>query len=203
MKVLIKITQPIIVEGKYDKITLCNVVDTLIITTNGFSLFKDKEKCELIRTLAKRDGVIVMTDSDSAGNLIRSHIKNIVNGGKIINVYIPMIKGKEKRKTSYSKEGLLGVEGMSVELIEKALKGSGVLCRKTEQNTPKITKADMFFWGLSGGADSKQKRTELLEFLKLPSNLSPNALLDVVNTLFTREEFLKAVEECQKLQDKN
>ena len=200
---MIKITQPIIVEGKYDKITLCNVVDTLIITTNGFSLFKDKEKCELIRTLAKRDGVIVMTDSDSAGNLIRSHIKNIVNGGKIINVYLPMIKGKEKRKTSYSKEGLLGVEGMSSEVIEKALKGSGVLCRNTDQNTPKITKTDMFFWGLSGGADSKQKRAQLLEFLKLPSNLSPNALLDVVNTLFTREEFLKAVEECQKLQDKN
>lgn len=200
---MIKITQPIIVEGKYDKITLCNVVDTLIITTNGFSLFKDKEKCELIRTLAKRDGVIVMTDSDSAGNLIRSHIKNIVNGGKIINVYVPMIKGKEKRKTACSKEGLLGVEGMSSEVIEKALKGSGVLCRNTDQNTPKITKTDMFLQGLSGGVDSKQKRAQLLEFLKLPSNLSPNALLDVVNTLFTREEFLKAVEECQKLQDKN
>ena len=114
---MIKITQPIIVEGKYDKITLCNVVDTLIIATNGFSIFKDKEKCELIRTLAKRDGVIVMTDSDSAGNLIRSHIKNIVNGGKIINVYLPMIKGKEKRKTSYSKEGLLGVEGMSLRKV--------------------------------------------------------------------------------------
>ena len=200
---MIKITQPIIVEGKYDKITLCNVVDTLIIATNGFSIFKDKEKCELIRTLAKRDGVIVMTDSDSAGNLIRSHIKNIVNGGKIINVYLPMIKGKEKRKTSYSKEGLLGVEGMSPAVIENALKESGVLCRKTEQNTPKITKTEMFLCGLSGGVDSKQKRAELLEFLKFPSNLSPNALLDVLNTLFTRQEFLKAVEECQKLHDKN
>lgn len=200
---MIKITQPIIVEGKYDKITLCNVVDTLIITTNGFSLFRDKEKCALIRTLAKRDGVIVMTDSDSAGNLIRSHIKNIVDGGKIINVYVPMIKGKEKRKTTQSKEGLLGVEGMTAEIIEQALKNSGVLCRETQQNTPKITKTDMFLLGLSGGADSKQKRTELLEFLNLPSNLSPNALLDVVNTLFTKEEFLRAVEECQNPLDKN
>ncbi len=200
---MIKITQPIIVEGKYDKITLCNVVDTLIITTNGFSLFRDKEKCALIRTLAKRDGVIVMTDSDSAGNLIRSHIKNIVDGGKIINVYVPMIKGKEKRKTTQSKEGLLGVEGMTAEIIEQALKNSGVLCRETHQNTPKITKTDMFLLGLSGGADSKQKRAELLEFLNLPSNLSPNALLDVVNTLFTKEEFLKAVEECQNPLDKN
>lgn len=200
---MIKITQPIIVEGKYDKITLSNVVDTLIITTNGFSLFRDKEKCQLIRTLAKRDGVIVMTDSDSAGNLIRSHIKNIADGGRIINVYLPMIKGKEKRKSTYSKEGFLGVEGMEKQVIEEALRKSGVLCREADDNAPKITKTDMYLLGLSGQGNSSLKRKELLKYLSLPSNLSPNAFLDVINTIFTREEFIKAVEEWQNREDKN
>ena len=200
---LIKITQPIIVEGKYDKITLGNVVDTLIITTNGFSLFRDKEKCELIRTLAKRDGVIVLTDSDSAGNLIRSHIKNIADGGKIINVYLPLLKGKEKRKSAPSKEGFLAVEGMAKEEIEHALKRSGVLCRQVAENTPKITKTDMYILGLSGGENSQANRKQVLEYLNLPINLSPNAMLDIVNTLFTKDEFIKAVSECRNQQDKN
>ena len=200
---MIKLTQPIIVEGKYDKITLENVVDTLIITTNGFSIFKDKEKCELIRTLAKKDGVIVMTDSDSAGSIIRSHIKNITNGGKIINVYLPLLKGKEKRKTAPSKEGFLGVEGMTKEIIEKALKRSGVLCRETSGNAPKITKTDMYLLGLSGNENSTIKRKQILKYLQLPINLSPNAMLDIVNTLFTKDEFIKAVNECQNQQDKN
>lgn len=200
---LIKITQPIIVEGKYDKITLSNVVDTLIITTNGFSVFKDKEKCELIRTLAKKDGVIVMTDSDSAGNLIRSYIKNIADGGKITNIYVPLIKGKEKRKTGYSKEGFLGVEGMNKEILTQALIKSGVLCRQTEKNTPKITKTDLYLLGLSGGEDSKLNRKQILRFLNLPHNLMANAMLDVVNVLYTKDEFIKRVEECQNLQNKN
>lgn len=203
MKALIKLTQPIIVEGKYDKITLENVVDTLIITTNGFSIFKDKEKCELIRTLAKKDGVIVMTDSDSAGNLIRSHIKNITDGGRIINVYLPLLKGKEKRKSAPSKEGFLGVEGMAKEEIENALKRSGVLCRQIPQNAPKITKTDMYILGLSGGENSQANRKQVLEYLNLPINLSPNAMLDIVNTLFTKDEFIKAVSECRNQQDKN
>ena len=200
---LIKITQPIIVEGKYDKITLSNVVDTLIIATNGFSIFKDKEKCELIRTLAHRDGVIVMTDSDSAGNVIRSHIKNIVDGGKIINVYVPLIKGKEKRKDTYSKEGFLGVEGMSKEIITEALEKSGVLYSETRQSAPKITKTDMYLLGLSGDECSKRKREELLKFLNLPHNLSANAMLDVLNTLFTKEKFIQEVAKWQSLGDKN
>lgn len=200
---LIKITQPIIVEGKYDKITLSNVVDTLIIATNGFSIFKDKEKCALIRTLAHRDGVIVMTDSDSAGNIIRSHIKNIVDGGKIINVYVPLIKGKEKRKDTYSKEGFLGVEGMSKEIIAEALEKSGVLYSETRKGTPKITKTDMYLLGLSGDECSKQKREELLMFLNLPHNLTANAMLDVLNTLFTKEEFIQEVAKWQSLGDKN
>lgn len=203
MKALIKLTQPIIVEGKYDKITLENVVDTLIITTNGFSIFKDKEKCELIRTLAKKDGVIVMTDSDHAGNLIRSHIKNIVDGGKVINVYLPQLKGKEKRKTTPSKEGFLGVEGMSKEVIETALKRSGVLCRNIPKDTPKITKTDMYILGLSGAENSQLLRNQVLYYLNLPGNLSSNAMLDIINTLFTKDEFIKAVNGCRNQQDKN
>ncbi len=194
---MIKLTQPIIVEGKYDKITLENIVDTLIITTNGFAIFRDKEKCELIRTFALRDGIIVMTDSDSAGALIRSHIKNIANGGKIINICLPQIVGKEKRKTAHSKEGFLGVEGTPKEIIENALVKSGVIGNVIKESAEKITKTDMYFYGLSGGENSSIKRKEILSFLDLPTNLSPNIMLDVINTLFTKNEFEKAVSECQ------
>lgn len=203
MRALIKLTQPIIVEGKYDKITLENVVDTLIITTNGFGIFKDKEKCELIKTFAKKDGVIVLTDSDSAGNLIRKYIKNIANGGKIINVYVPQLKGKEKRKNAHSKEGFLGVEGMDKTVIETALKKSGVICRNIPVNKHKITKTDMYLYGLSGTDKSSENRIKLLKHLDLPSNLTTNAMLDVINTLLTFEEFEKAVTQCLNLQDKN
>ena len=194
---------PIIVEGKYDKITLENVVDTLIITTNGFSIFHDKEKCALIKLFAKRDGVIVLTDSDSAGNMIRNHIKNIAADGKIFNVYIPQIKGKEKRKTQASKEGFLGVEGLSKEQLAEAFEKSGVITQTSLENSKKITKTDMYFCGLSGCENATENRKALLRFLDLPINLSANAVLDVLNTILTFEEFEKAVEECQKPQDKN
>ena len=141
---MIKLECPVIVEGIYDKITLENVIDALIIPTNGFSVFKDSQKRDLIRLLAKEKGVIVMTDSDNAGNLIRAYIKKIVGGSRIINVYVPSLKGKEKRKTKASKEGLLGVEGMSPEMIEEALKRSGVIGREVPQNARKITKNDMY-----------------------------------------------------------
>lgn len=203
MKKLIKITQPIIVEGKYDKITLENVVDTLIIATNGFSIFKDTEKCALIRTLAQKDGVIVLTDSDSAGNLIRSHIKNIVGDGRIINVYVPQLKGKERRKDTHSKEGFLGVEGMSKAVILEALNKSGVFSKEVEENCRKITKTDMFLASLSGSENSSKNRVKFLKYLGLPQNLSPNAMLDILNTLLTFAEFEKAVEECLKCQDKS
>jgi ribonuclease M5 len=200
---LIKLNMPIIVEGKYDKITLENVVDTLIITTNGFSIFKDKEKCALIKLFAKRDGIIVLTDSDSAGNMIRNHIKNIVADGKIFNVYIPQIKGKEKRKAVASKEGFLGVEGLSKQQLAEAFEKSGVIVENTKSGGKKITKTDMYFCGLSGRENATENRKKLLEFLNLPKNLSANAVLDVLNTILTFEEFEKAVEECLKPQDKN
>ena len=191
---MIKLQSPVIVEGKYDKITLENVIDALIIPTNGFSLFKDREKCQMIRLLAEKKGVIVITDSDSAGNMLRAYIKNIVGDSKITNVYIPQIKGKEKRKKRLSKEGFLGVEGMSREIIEKALEKSGVLGRVTHENARKITKTDLYLKGLSGGENSGDKRQKLLKKLELPLNLSPNAMLDVLNTLMTYEEFCEVAD---------
>lgn len=200
---MIKLNMPIIVEGKYDKITLENVVDTLIITTNGFGIFKDTQKCELIRMFAKREGIIVLTDSDSAGNMIRAHIKNIVSDGKIINVYVPQLKGKERRKATASKEGFLGVEGLSKEVLIEALLKSGVTDFKTDKTKAKITKTDMFLNGLSGTKNATNNRKVLLKFLNLPDNLSANATLDVLNTLLDKEEFEKAVAECLNLGDKS
>ena len=194
---MIKLDKPIIVEGKYDKITLENVIDGLIIPTDGFRIFKDKEKRDLIRTLARRFGIIVITDSDSAGNMIRSHIKNIVGDCEIINVYVPRIKGKEKRKDKCGKEGILGVEGMTVETLQKALERSGVTAGKVSEKSRKITKTDLYSCGLSGGKDSSEKRKKLLKFLELPENLSPNAMLDILNTLLSYDEFLEVIDKWQ------
>lgn len=200
---MIKLKMPIIVEGKYDKITLENVVDALIIPTNGFSIFKDKEKCELIRTFAGRDGIIVLTDSDSAGNMIRSYIKNIVGDGKIINVYIPQLIGKEKRKSTPSKEGFLGVEGISKEELKKALERGGVTDVAEVENKSPITKTDMFLYGLSGTQNASENRKKVLGKLDLPLNLSSNAMLDVINALLTKKEFEEMAQRCLNLGDKN
>ena len=191
---MIKLDRPVIVEGKYDKITLENVIDALIIPTDGFGVFKNTEKRELIRTLAGKFGLIVITDSDSAGNMIRAYIKKIAGDCEIINVYVPRIEGKEKRKDHKGKEGILGVEGMTVEILTEALEKSGVITRKTEEKSRKITKTDMFKAGLSGGNESGKKRKEVLKKLGLPENLSPNAMLDVINTLLSYEEFLEVSE---------
>lgn len=200
---MIKLKMPIIVEGKYDKIALENVVDALIIPTNGFRIFGDKEKCELIKTFAKRDGIIVLTDSDSAGNLIRSHIKNIAHGGKIINVYVPQLKGKEKRKSTPSKEGFLGVEGISKEELRRALQKSGIDDTCCIEKKDVITKTDMFVYGLSGGENASGNRKKVLKELDLPTNLSPNAMLDVINALMTKTEFEEMVARCLNLGDRN
>lgn len=194
---------PVIVEGKYDKITLENVVDALIIPIDGFRIFKDKEKCELLRFFAKKEGIIVLTDSDSAGNMLRAHIKNIVGDGKIFNVYVPRINGKEKRKNSPSKEGILGVEGLARGVIEEALIKSGVTFLKEQPKKTKITKSDLFLLGLSGVPDAAQNRKELLHYIGLPDNLSSNAFFDVINTLFGKEEFERMVEQWQNPEVKN
>ena len=190
---MIRLDRPVIVEGKYDKIALENVVDALIITTDGFGIFKNREKCDLIRRLARKNGVIIMTDSDSAGAVIRSYIKKIISDCEIINVYVPELRGKEKRKARPSKSGLIGVEGMSPEIIEEALKRSGVFSVKKE-NGRKITKTDMFVLGLSGREDSSLKRKDFLRFLGLPESLSSSAMLDVLNNMLTADEFCEKAE---------
>ncbi len=200
---MIKLSAPVIVEGKYDKITLENVIDALIIPTNGFGIFKDKEKRELIRTLAKRFGVVVITDSDSAGNLIRGHIKGIVGSSKITNVYIPQIRGKEKRKSKAGKEGLLGVEGMSTEALTEAFRKYGVTAKAVEENLPKITKTQLYETGLSGTENSRENRKSLLRYLNLPVNLTANGMLEVFNTIYTKEEFCEVISGWQDHQIKS
>lgn len=190
---MIKLNIPIIVEGKYDKITLENIIDAPIFKTDGFGIFKNAEKRGLIRQLAEKNSIIVMTDSDSAGNLIRSHLKGIVGEEKIINVYIPQIEGKEKRKSVSSKEGYLGVEGMTEETVLTALEKSGVFAKTGINTKEKITKQQLFALGLSGNQNAKQKREEAAEKLGLPKGLSSNAFLDALNALYTYKELFKAV----------
>lgn len=184
---MIKLEQAVIVEGKYDKIKLSSIIDAVIITTNGFSIFKDTEKLELIRFYAQKTGIIIMTDSDSAGFTIRNHIKGAVKNGRIINVYIPDIMGKEKRKVKPSAEGKLGVEGVEKEIILKALERAGVTASDAVERE-KITKTDLYMLGLSGGKNSSELRKKLLAYLKLPSLLSPNSMLEVLNTIMSLEE---------------
>lgn len=190
---MIKVSEVIIVEGRYDKNTLSQIIDGTIIETEGFGIFSDKQKLALFRKLAETRGLIVLTDSDGAGFVIRNFLKGAIDTKFIKHAYIPEIAGKEKRKSAPSKEGTLGVEGMSREVIETALKNAGVAFNVAdgEKHPEAITKLDLFEAGLSGGKDSNQKRQALLRKLNLPSKLSPNAMLDVLNVLMTREEFLK------------
>lgn len=187
---MIKIKQAIIVEGKYDKIRLSNIVDAVIIPTNGFSIYKDKETAELIKTLARTVGIIILTDSDSAGFQIRSRIRSIVREGEVINVYIPDIAGKERRKREPSKEGLLGVEGVDDKLLMEAFAKAGVLAEEREPNPDPITKADLLDLGLVGGENSAVRRAELQRRLGLPQRLSANMLLEILNVSYTRESFV-------------
>ena len=200
---MIRLDRPVIVEGKYDKIALENVIDALIIPTNGFRIFKDKEKCRLIRSLAQKNGIIIMTDSDSAGAVLRSYIKNIVGNAEIINVYIPCLKGKEKRKSAPSKEGFLGVEGVSKEVLIEALRRSGITDSNTTKRQKEITKLHLFEVGLSGGKNSLENRREFLKYLNLPENLTPNAMLDILNNMFSLNEFGEVCEKWQEKKTKN
>lgn len=199
---MIRLRQAVIVEGKYDKITLENVIDATIITTDGFGIFKNKEKCALIRTLAEKYGVIVLTDSDSAGAVIRSHLKQICPADSIKNVYIPQLAGKEKRKARAGKQGLLGVEGMSREVLLDAFARSGITTDETETDRRRVTKGEFFEFGLSGGENSAYRRDSLARYLGLPTGISANALLDAVNAVYSYEEFLKAVDLWRQETDK-
>lgn len=192
---MIKIKQAIIVEGKYDKIRLSSLVDAVIIPTGGFAIYKDKEKQELIRTLAAGNGIIILTDSDSAGFQIRSHLRNIVKQGEIINVYIPDVFGKERRKAQPSKQGKLGVEGMTTEVLLEAFRKAGVIADEAAPKSDPITKSDLMDMGLIGGENSAIMRTELQRSLGLPELLSSNMLIEILNVMYTREEFLSLTEQ--------
>lgn len=196
---MIKLNQAVIVEGKYDKITLENIIDATIIATNGFRIFKDPEKRALIRLLAERRGIIVITDSDSAGAVIRSHLKQICPQGSITNVYIPQLLGKEKRKDRPSKEGLLGVEGLPRETILTALERSGILGESVKEKSNKaISKTLLYKYGLSGRENSSYLRDDLAEYLKLPKGMSANSFIDCLNAVLNIEDFIKAVEQWQR-----
>lgn len=194
---MIKLKQAVIVEGKYDKIKLSSILDAVIIETEGFGIFKDKEKQKLIRMLADKKGILIMTDSDSAGFVIRSFLSGIVSPEKITHVYIPDILGKEKRKDTPSKEGKLGVEGVSTEIILQALEKAGIVGEKLENDTERrlVTKTDFFDDGISGRDDSLKKRKALLKALDLPENLSANGMLKIINTYMTYDDYKQAVKD--------
>lgn len=196
MEEKIKLTEAVIVEGKYDKIKLSNILDAFIIETNGFAIFKDKSKLSFIKKLAKERGIIILTDSDHAGFMIRNYISSGVPKEQIKNVYIPDIFGKEKRKDTPSKEGKLGVEGMTKEVILASLEKAGVSSTSSVCDNP-ITTVDFYDLGLTGGANSKAKRKAVCKALDLPEFLSTSSLISCINNFMTKEEFFDL---CQNLE---
>ena len=185
------VKEVIVVEGRYDKNTLSQVVDAVIIETSGFGIFNDAQKQKLLRTMAQARGLVVLTDSDGAGFVIRNFIKGCVDPACVKHAYIPDVYGKERRKAAQSKEGKLGVEGMRPQVILDALIRAGATVdeRPAAESAARITKADMYKCGLSGGTGSREKRAALIKRLDLPEKLSADALLDVLNAIMTREEF--------------
>lgn len=187
-----KLRQSIVVEGKYDQNTLRQIVDTAIFTTNGFTDMKDPALLRLLRQAAQTTGLVILTDSDGAGFLIRNTLKSALPEQGVLHAYIPDLPGKEKRKAAPGKEGLLGVEGMTPEILLKALRDAGAEFEDGGAPPPArepITKQDLFSLGLSGGPESAKKRAALLKALSLPARMSANALLQALNVLFSREEF--------------
>ncbi|MCQ2770282.1 MAG: DUF4093 domain-containing protein [Clostridia bacterium] len=192
---MIKISKPIIVEGKYDKIKIQSIAEALVISTDGFGVFSKKDTADMIRKIALRDGVILLTDSDGGGLVIRNYLKNILKGAEVINVYIPQIPGKEKRKKKMSKEGYLGVEGVEKEVLIKALEPYADGCEV--KHLMSLTKADFYALGLSGKDDSAILREKLAKKLGLPDNLSSTALMEAINITTSEEEFIDALKEVK------
>lgn len=198
---MIRIEQAIVVEGKYDKIKLSSLVDAVIIVTNGFGVFRDRGTMELIRRYAKTTGIIILTDSDRAGFAIRNHIKGCIQDGKIIHVYIPDIFGKERRKIQPSKEGKLGVEGIGRKVLLEAFQKAGVICTESSDTDKgrsaersEITMQDFYERGLTGGAESVQRRDCLRRCLNLPGRLTTKGLLELLNVAMTQEDFYRLAE---------
>ena len=194
---MLKIREAIVVEGRYDKNTLAQIVDAPILETNGFGLFKDPKQLELLRSVAKKRGLIVLTDSDGAGFVIRNHIKSAIPAKYLKHAYIPDVAGKEKRKAAPGKEGKLGVEGMSPEVLLAALKNAGATIEgeSMAQENDQITKQDFVEFGLSGGLNASERRKKLQNRLHLPEHMSANALLQALNLLLSREELGEIIRE--------
>ncbi len=200
---MIKIREAIVVEGRYDKNTLSQIVDAPILETSGFSLFRDPKQLQFLRNIAQRRGLIVFTDSDGAGFVIRNHIKSAIEGRYLKHAYIPDIYGKERRKRTPGKEGKLGVEGMTREVILEALRRAGATVEGEECAVlpSGINKQDMMALGLSGGHGSSMLRKKLIKKLDLPEHLSANSFLQAINMLCTREEFLSLVQSLENEND--
>ena len=188
---MVKIREAIVVEGRYDKNTLAQIVDAPVLETAGFGIFKNKEQMDLLRRVAKERGLIVFTDSDGAGFVIRNRIKSAIPASQLKHAYIPDIYGKEKRKSAPGKEGKLGVEGMRPEVILEALRRAGATFEEEPvQSVPprEITKQDLMELGLSGGPDASERRKKLLKACRFPEHMSANAMLQALNLLYTLEE---------------
>lgn len=194
---MLKIREAIVVEGRYDKNTLAQIVDAPILETKGFGLFKDPKQLELLRSVAKKRGLIVLTDSDGAGFVIRNHIKSAIAAKYLKHAYIPDVAGKEKRKAAPGKEGKLGVEGMRPEVLLAALKNAGATIEgeSMDQENDQITKQDFVEFGLAGGLNASERRKRLQNRLHLPEHMSANALLQALNLLLSREELGEIVRE--------
>ena len=194
---MVKIKEAIVVEGRYDKNTLSQIVDAPILETSGFGIFKDKQQLKLLRKVAALRGLIVFTDADGAGFVIRNHLKSAIPGKYLKHAYIPDIPGKEKRKAAPGKEGKLGVEGMTPDVILQALRNAGATIEgETEKRTNGvITKADLMDLGLAGIPGSEEKRKKLMKRLDLPEHMSPNALLQALNLLYDLDGLTQVLEQ--------
>ena len=194
---MIKIKEAILVEGRYDKNTLSQIVDAPIFESDGFGIFKNKEQMSLLRQVAQKRGIIVFTDSDGAGFVIRNHVKSAIDNRYLKHAYIPDVYGKERRKAAPGKEGKIGVEGMTKDVLLDALRHAGATFEDGSVSVPGgITKQDMMELGLSGGKDSAAKRQALLKRLNLPERMSSNAMLQALNVLYSKEEIIRILEEC-------
>ena len=193
---MIKIKEAILVEGRYDKNTLSQIVDAAIFECSGFGIFNNKEQMDLLRKVAQKRGLIVFTDSDGAGFVIRNHVKSAIDNQCLKHAYIPDVYGKERRKSAPGKEGKIGVEGMTRDVLLEALRRSGATFEgECATVSGGITKQDMMELGLSGGVDSAEKRHKLLRKLSLPERMSTNAMLQALNLLYTKQELEKLLEE--------
>ena len=199
MQEKIKLRMPVVVEGKYDRLRLQELIDGTILETGGFGIFRDRERLAMLRALAEKTGIVILTDSDRAGFMIRNYIRSAIpDAKKVINLYIPDVFGKERRKDAPSREGKLGVEGFSAEALYEIFRRAGLLEAGPPAVSDPVTKADLFSLGLSGGERSGYKRAALLRRLGLPERLTAKALLPVLNTLLTRTELEALVREIEE-----